>query len=342
MRVARHMRREQQPVSAYRSVLADVGGHDGSRTRRTGVISLGREPSGSGERAAPPRSGHLQQARPDAVAREPSRPDVAAQRPRGDVGVLRRYPTRRPPRPGLLQQARGPDGRGRPGRGRPGYFQQSLDIRAGLAQAEPDRADYQRDLSVSYNKLGDLMVAVGRGEDALRYFQQSLDIGAGLAQAEPDRADYQRDLSVSYNKLGDLMVAVGRGEDALRYFQQSLDIAARLAQAEPDRADYQRDLSVSYERLAGQARETDPRTATTLVAKAVQIREGLREREPNRVDLAEELAATLIQQIGITEEIGDRTAQIRAVLQPFAIENRVTEKGRKIIALIEQLDMPEG
>ncbi|MFM7228057.1 MAG: TIR domain-containing protein, partial [Cyanobacteriota bacterium] len=67
-----------------------------------------------------------------------------------------------------------------------------------LAKAEPDRADYQRDLSVSYNKMGDLYRALGQGEGARAAYQGSLEIRERLAKAEPDRADYQRDLSVSY------------------------------------------------------------------------------------------------------------------------------------------------
>ncbi|MGH3819015.1 MAG: TIR domain-containing protein, partial [Pseudonocardiaceae bacterium] len=42
------------------------------------------------------------------------------------------------------------------------------------AQAEPDRADYQRDLSISYERLGDLYRALGQGEQALKLYQQSL------------------------------------------------------------------------------------------------------------------------------------------------------------------------
>jgi hypothetical protein len=53
----------------------------------------------------------------------------------------------------------------------------------GVAEAEPDRADYQRDLSVSYNKPGDLTRALGRGEEARRYFTSSLEIGERLAEA---------------------------------------------------------------------------------------------------------------------------------------------------------------
>ena len=40
-----------------------------------------------------------------------------------------------------------------------GYHQEALKIAERLAQAEPDRADYQRDLSVSYNKMSAAMSA---------------------------------------------------------------------------------------------------------------------------------------------------------------------------------------
>ena len=108
-----------------------------------------------------------------------------------------------------------------------------MQIRKRLAAAEPDRADYQRDLSVSYNKLGDLQGALGQGEQALALYTQSLQIRKRLAAAEPDRADYQRDLSVSYNKLGDLQGALGQGEQALALYTQSLQIAQRLLELQP-------------------------------------------------------------------------------------------------------------
>src|ERR1700674_6116678 len=55
-------------------------------------------------------------------------------------------------------------------------FQKSLAIAERLAQAEPDRADYQRDLIVSYNKMGDLFGALGQGDEARQAFQKSLAI----------------------------------------------------------------------------------------------------------------------------------------------------------------------
>jgi len=89
-----------------------------------------------------------------------------------------------------------------------GFTQRAVERYQGLlqlyqerSQAEPDRADYQRDLSVSYNKVGDLYRALGLGEQARAAYQNSLQIRERLAQAEPDRADYQRDLSVSLVKV---------------------------------------------------------------------------------------------------------------------------------------------
>ena len=81
-------------------------------------------------------------------------------------------------------------------------YLKDLAIAERLAQAEPDRADYQRDLSVSYNKMGDLYRALGQGDQARDAYLKSLAIAERLAQAEPDRADYQVDLASSLTRVG--------------------------------------------------------------------------------------------------------------------------------------------
>ena len=128
-------------------------------------------------------------------------------------------------------------------------FLRLVEAHESRALREPGRADYQRDLSVSYDRLGDLMSALGQGEEARRLFEQSLQIRQRLAEAEPGRADYQRNLSVSYNKLGDLMSASGQGEEARQLFEQSMQICQQLAKAEPERTDRQRDLAASHNKI---------------------------------------------------------------------------------------------
>ncbi|MGH8887448.1 MAG: tetratricopeptide repeat protein [Egibacteraceae bacterium] len=150
-------------------------------------------------------------------------------------------------------------------------YQELVECYEERADAEPDRADYQRDLSVSYNKLGDLMVAVGRGDEASRLYQQSLDIARRLADAEPDRADYQRDLSVSYNKLGALAVGQGDPAAAREYLSQDLTIARKLAVRDPGRADLAVDVAISLVQLA----RLDSDGRISLLAEAQRILEDL-------------------------------------------------------------------
>jgi tetratricopeptide (TPR) repeat protein len=171
-------------------------------------------------------------------------------------------------------------------------YERARGIFGRLAAAEPERADYQRDLSVSYIKMGDLFSALGQGEDARQAFGKSLAIAERLAQAEPERADYQRDLSISYIKMGDLFSALGQGEDARQAFGKSLAIRERLAQAEPDRADYQRDLIVSWVKMS----EIEADRAGQHLSRALAIARDLQDRGrlmPSDVGIPGELARRL-------------------------------------------------
>jgi tetratricopeptide (TPR) repeat protein len=153
-------------------------------------------------------------------------------------------------------------------------YQRALDLSQRLASAEPQRADYQRDLSVSFERMGDLLVSLGEGEEARRFYQDALNLRQRLASAEPQRADYQRDLSVSFNKMGDLLVSLGEGEEARRFYQDALNLSQRLASAEPQRADYQRDLAVSFHRMM----TVDPANAAEHSRSAGSVLRGLKDR----------------------------------------------------------------
>ncbi|MCX6880092.1 MAG: toll/interleukin-1 receptor domain-containing protein, partial [Verrucomicrobia bacterium] len=61
-----------------------------------------------------------------------------------------------------------------------------------LAASDPANAEWQRDLSVSLIKLGDLAVAQGDLAGALRYFTQDMAIAERLAASDPANAEWQR------------------------------------------------------------------------------------------------------------------------------------------------------
>jgi tetratricopeptide (TPR) repeat protein len=97
------------------------------------------------------------------------------------------------------------------------YFQQALDIAARLAAAEPDRADYQRDLSISYNKLGDLMEREGDVVEAIRRYEQSLPLARTLADKQAGNIELQRDVLATLSRLAELHAAAGQEDAAARY-----------------------------------------------------------------------------------------------------------------------------
>ncbi|MBU0609305.1 MAG: DUF4062 domain-containing protein, partial [Armatimonadetes bacterium] len=118
-----------------------------------------------------------------------------------------------------------------------------------LCERAPDNTAWQRELSVSHERLGDVRVAKGDLRGALAAYKAALAIGERLAAADPGNAAWQRDLAASYSRLGDVLVAQGDLPGALRAYEASLTIAERLAAADPGNAAGQRDLSVCHEKL---------------------------------------------------------------------------------------------
>jgi len=208
-------------------------------------------------------------------------------------------------------------------------LERRLEVQALLlarVQAEPDRADHQRDLSVSYERMGDLYRALGQGEQARESYQKALAIAERLAQAEPDRADYQCDLSVSYNKMGDLYRALGQGEQARESYLKDLAIAERLAQAEPDRADYQRDLSVSYERMGDLYRALGQgEQARESYQKDLAIAERLAQAEPDRADYQRDLSVSYERMGDLYSALGQGEQARESYQKALAIAERLAQ-----------------
>lgn len=62
-----------------------------------------------------------------------------------------------------------------------------------LAVADPGNSQWQRDLSISRNKLGNVAVASGDLAAAWEHFQAALEIAQRLAAADPTNSEWQRD-----------------------------------------------------------------------------------------------------------------------------------------------------
>ena len=83
-------------------------------------------------------------------------------------------------------------------------YQGLLEAQQQRVHAEPDRADHQRDLSVSFERMGDLYLTEDQPDLAAQEFRKSRDICQRLCETEPTRADLQRGLVIPLLRLGTL------------------------------------------------------------------------------------------------------------------------------------------
>jgi tetratricopeptide (TPR) repeat protein len=115
---------------------------------------------------------------------------------------------------------------------------------AGLADPKlPGNAGWQRDLSVSYDKVGGVQEAQGNLAGALKSYSDSLAIADRLAKADPGNAGWQRDLATSFGKLAAVHRQSGDRGKARDFLRQGQAIMARLTKLSPENATWKQDLA---------------------------------------------------------------------------------------------------
>ena len=125
-------------------------------------------------------------------------------------------------------------------------YKDAFRITEELASQDPRNKEWQRDLSISYDNIGNIQQAQGDLAEALKSYQDGLAIRKDLAKEDPTNKEWQRDLSISYNNIGDIQKAQGDLEGALKSYKQDLKIAQDLVREDPGNMQWQGDLAYSY------------------------------------------------------------------------------------------------
>src|SRR5918993_153552 len=100
-----------------------------------------------------------------------------------------------------------------------------MKITAKLAALNPGNAAWQRDLAVSWSRLGEVRLARGDLAGALEAHEKYHPIAERLAAADPGNAERQRDLAVSWSRLGEVRLARGDLAGALEAHEKYHTIA---------------------------------------------------------------------------------------------------------------------
>ena len=107
----------------------------------------------------------------------------------------------------------------------------------------------------SYYNVGRLLVALGRGKEALPYLKKALE-----SQQRPGGVSYLQDIAHGYGHMGNVLMELGQAREALTYYEKTLKEMEKLHECEGSEASLC-DLLNSYESVGdalsalGQLRE---------------------------------------------------------------------------------------
>ncbi len=87
------------------------------------------------------------------------------------------------------------------------FYQDALAIGESERRKAADDLDWQRALSLLYQKTGDVQGALGNLNEALKAYRDGLAIAERLARSDPANAAWQNTVSILSIKIGDVMTA---------------------------------------------------------------------------------------------------------------------------------------
>ena len=235
-----------------------------------------------------------------------------------------------------------------------------LSIMERLSPQRPNDAALRYLYSLSLHRAGDVQMAMGRYQEALRLFGKAGDIRQALLGADGDNETWQAAVAANYLKIGDARNALGSSENkmvAYTAYDQSLAIRKDLAIRSPVSSERKRDLALSYERQGNLVRSFGQwQEALGLFREALDILMELAASDPQSVRAQRELAVAKDSvgavQLALlaTEDALQLFRESFEIRQNLAVENPSSQSQRDLAvsfgllgdALAQKRELPEA
>ena len=180
-------------------------------------------------------------------------------------------------------------------------YRASLEILQALHAAEPASTAAEQLIGVLQERIGTMLLADDKIDEAQESYLISQRIRERLAAAEPDNANFVRDAAISHEKVANVQTARGDRAGAIASRRKSLAIFDQLARADRRNVQAQQSVAISYLHLADllatepatleEARQSYRRGLETL--EAVQAPGGLAGKARDAADLLQRRLAAL-------------------------------------------------
>jgi tetratricopeptide (TPR) repeat protein len=202
--------------------------------------------------------------------------------------------------------------------------EESLAITRKLVAADSGNSGWQRDLSISIERVGDVRRDAGDRAGALAAYEEDLAIARKLAATDSDNAGWQRDVGVSLEKVGDVRRDAGDRAGALTAYEEALDIRRKLAATDSDNAGWQRDVGVGLERVGDVRRDAGDRAgALAAYEEDLGIARKLAATDPGNAGWQRDVGVSLRRGGDVRRDAGDRAGALAAYEEGLSIAHRL-------------------
>ncbi len=142
-------------------------------------------------------------------------------------------------------------------------YRKARDIWKRLVKTDPGNLDWQHDLAVSYERIGDELFANGDSDKAFDAYSKGVEICTRLVAAAPRDGEILRwdrepriiswgsYLALVVNKIGEVLFARRDYAGALSNYEQSLAVTRAWLDIDPGNERWRRYLALSYGKIAG-------------------------------------------------------------------------------------------
>jgi eukaryotic-like serine/threonine-protein kinase len=195
----------------------------------------------------------------------------------------------------------------------------ALHIRESLLASDPRDTGVQRELALSYFKVGSLLWETGDISGAADDLRQAIRLREELAKAAATDVGRQYELASAYDRMG-MFLLEQDATGALNYHRRSLAIYVSVPDAEQARESTRRAISIEYEHTGEALLElADLPGALENNSRALSIRAALSKDFPLNVDHKRTLAVSHYNQGEILARMGRTQSALDSYREDVAI-----------------------
>ena len=209
-------------------------------------------------------------------------------------------------------------------------YRDSIGITEKLTKQDPNKALWQVDLSVSYERVGTALSAQGDLAGALKSYRECLALREKLAKEDPSGADLQFNLATIHGRIGMVLQQQGKLVEAIAEYRPYRELMERLTQRDPANAGWQRDLGVSYEKVGNVlSAQGDLAGALKNYRDDLAITEKLAKQDPGNAGWQNDAAWSryCVAKVLIQTKDGDRNEANRLIIEGIDMMKRLEHQG---------------